>query len=319
VKTLLDSAKRKMYAERLKRPTPFVDKTVYVGWNALCISAYLRAARVLKLDAARRFALLSLDRILSEAWNEKTGLRRVIAYADPHETKPNVPGVLEDYAFTVIACLDGYEATTDLSYFHFAQKIADVMVTRFHDPHEGGFFDVASGPEVGDGLVLGALAVRRKPLQDSPTPAGNPMAAIGLLRLYSYTNERRYREMAEGTLKAFAGIASHYGLFAATYGIALEMLLNPHTQVVIIGDDEKGEELEDVALRPLSLNKAVLRFRQETLAPQMLPPALAETIPNLPGTRERKSMAVVCSGFTCQPPIKSAEELERALGAADIR
>jgi uncharacterized protein YyaL (SSP411 family) len=193
------------------------------------------------------------------------------------------------------------------------------MVTRFHDPHEGGFFDVASGPEVGDGLVLGALAVRRKPLQDSPTPAGNPMAAIGLLRLYSYTNERRYREMAEGTLKAFAGIASHYGLFAATYGIALEMLLNPHTQVVIIGDDEKGEELEDVALRPLSLNKAVLRFRQETLAPQMLPPALAETITNLPGTRERKSMAVVCSGFTCQPPIKSAEELERALGAADIR
>jgi len=68
VQTILDSAKKKMYAARLQRTTPFVDKTVYVGWNALCISAYLKAARVLKLDDARRFALRSLDRILSQGW-----------------------------------------------------------------------------------------------------------------------------------------------------------------------------------------------------------------------------------------------------------
>jgi uncharacterized protein YyaL (SSP411 family) len=41
-----------MYAARLQRPTPFIDKTVYVSWNALCISAYLQAARVLKLEDA---------------------------------------------------------------------------------------------------------------------------------------------------------------------------------------------------------------------------------------------------------------------------
>jgi uncharacterized protein YyaL (SSP411 family) len=319
VQALLDSAKKKMYAERLKRPTPFVDKTVYVGWNALCISAYLKAGRVLKLEEARRFALRSLDRILSQAWNETAGLQRVIAYASPEAAKRNVSGVLEDYAFTVIACLDAYEATADLSYFHFAEKMAQAMTARFHDPQEGGFFDMASRPDAGDGLVLGALAARRKPLQDSPTPAGNPAAAIGLLRLHAYTNERRYHELAEGTLTAFAGIASHYGLFAATYGIALDMYLNPHVQVVVTGHDAKAEQLEDVALRQMSLNKAVLHFRQETLVAQMLPPALAETIPNLPGIKEGKSMAVVCSGFTCQPPVESAEELEKAVSAADLR
>src|SRR5262249_33876617 len=61
VQTLLDAAKKKMYAARLQRQTPFVDKTVYVSWNALCISAYLSAARVLKIDSARKFALRSLD------------------------------------------------------------------------------------------------------------------------------------------------------------------------------------------------------------------------------------------------------------------
>src|ERR1700739_738976 len=68
VSQLLDSAKKKMYAARLQRPTPYVDKTVYVGWNSMCVSAYLEAAKVLHLDEARRFALRSLDRILAEAW-----------------------------------------------------------------------------------------------------------------------------------------------------------------------------------------------------------------------------------------------------------
>jgi uncharacterized protein len=316
VQSLLHSAKKKMYAARLQRPTPFVDKTVYVNWNALSITAYLKAARVLKLDGARRFALRSLDRILSQGWNQKAGLQHVIAYSDPQATKRSVPGVLDDYAFTVNACLDAYEATADLSYFHFAEKIADAMVARFHDPREGGFFDMATGPDLGNGLVLGALAARRKPLQDSPTPAGNPAAAIALLRLHAYTNNSRHRELAEGTLKAFAGIASHYGLFASTYAIALDMYLHPHTQVVITGKGEKAEQLESAALQPLSLNKSVLHLLQEKLVPQMLPPALAETIPNFPAIKEGKSVAVVCSDFTCQPAIDDPAELKKALAKA---
>src|SRR5438105_2443056 len=64
VNELLASAKRNMYAARLKRQAPYVDKTVYVGWNSLCVSAYLEAARALNLPDARRFALRSLDRAL---------------------------------------------------------------------------------------------------------------------------------------------------------------------------------------------------------------------------------------------------------------
>ncbi|MGC2697542.1 MAG: thioredoxin domain-containing protein [Candidatus Angelobacter sp.] len=313
IQAVIDSAKKKMYAARLQRPTPFVDKTVYVSWNALCISAYLQAARVLQLEGARRFALRSLDRILSQGWSEKSGLRHVIAYSDPQATKRHLPGVLDDYAFTAIACLDAYEASADLSYFHFAEKIANAMIARFHDQREGGFFDMASGPEAGDGLVLGALAARRKPLQDSPTPAGNPAAAIALLRLHAYTNDARYRDLAEGTLKAFAGIASHYGLFVATYGLALDMYLHPHMQVVITGTGKKAEQLERAAVMLFSIHKSVLHLRPEKVVPQMLPPALAETFPNLPAVREGKSVAVVCSNFTCQPPIDDPAELTKTL------
>src|SRR5580693_5315079 len=93
VRGLLDSAKKKMYAARLQRPTPYVDKTVYVGWNSMCISAYLEAAKVLGLEDARGFALRSLDRILADAWkmpaeaggsarSTSTRLLHVVSYSD---------------------------------------------------------------------------------------------------------------------------------------------------------------------------------------------------------------------------------------------
>jgi len=318
VQRLLDSAKKKLLAERVKRPTPFVDKTVYVSWNALCISAYLKAAQVLNsklqnMDETRKFALRSLDRTLAHGWNPQSGLQHVIAYSDPKAEKRALPGVLDDYAFTVIACLDAYEASADLSYFHFAEKIAAAMMERFEDTQEGGFFDIATGPNVGDGIILGALAARRKPLQDSPTPAGNPAAAIALLRLHAYSNNPEHRKSAERTLAAFAGIAEHYGFFSATYGIALDMYLHPHTQVVIAGSGEAAEKMKAAAVAPFSFHKSVLHLPEGEVVPQMLPPALADTIPNLPDIKQKKTVAVLCSNFTCQPPIGDAKTLTKQL------
>ena len=175
VQELLASAKKKMYAARLQRPTPYVDKTVYVGWNSMCVSAYLEAAKVLGLENARRFALRSLDRVLAEAWKPMVkgadeGVRaaqllHVVAYSDPKAEHREVSGLLDDYAATALACLDAYEATADLSYFKFARAITDAMIAKFFDAVSGGFFDAEPAA---DGKSLGVLSTRRKPLQDSP-------------------------------------------------------------------------------------------------------------------------------------------------------
>ena len=306
---VLASAKEKMYAAREKRPIPYIDKTVYTSWNALCISAYLDAARVLGLDDAKHFALRSLDRILAEAWSSESGLAHVIAYSDPNASKRHVAGMLDDYAYTTIACLDAYEATGALSYFGFARRIGDRMVERFFDAVGGGFFDTAQG-EPG---LLGALSARRKPFQDSPTPAGNPAAAIALLRLHAYTNESSYREKAEATLEVFAGVAEQFGIFAGTYGIAAILFSHPHAQVVVIGDDARALQLEAAALAPFALNKAVLRLPHNEVVAQNLPRALAETIANLPAVKQPESVAVVCADFSCRPPISDPDELERTL------
>jgi len=311
VQALLRSAKKKMYAARLDRPTPYVDKTVYAGWNALCVSAYLEAAKVLRLEAAEHFALRSLDRILSEGWHADSGLLHVLAYSDAKAERRQIPGVLDDYAFTVVACLDAYEATADLTYFNFGTNIADAMVERFFDPVSGGFFD--TGKISSDAKVLGVLGTRRKPFQDSPTPAGNSVAAIALLRLHAYTNDPSLRDKAEQTMEVLAGVAAQYGLFAATYGIAAVHLSHPHTQIVIVGDDELAERLYKIAIAPYAAGKAVLKLAPDKVVRLNLPPALAETIGQLPAVKEGKTVAVICSGFACQPPISDPDELARSL------
>jgi uncharacterized protein YyaL (SSP411 family) len=311
---LLQSTRQKMYAARLRRPTPYVDKTIYVGWNALCVSAYLAAANALpadpRLEDARHFALRSLDRILAEAWGKADkNLRHVIQYSDPQSEPRENAGLLDDYAFATLACVDAYETTADLSYFNFAHEIAEAMAARFLDTQNGGFFDAKTG----DG-ALGALITRRKPFQDTPTPAGNSSAAIALLRLCGYSGEVRYREIAQRTLEVFAGAADQYGLFAATYGMAAQWLLRPHTQVVVIGNDDVAESLYRTAARPFAIGKTVLRFRAAAeVVSQNLPAALGQALPALPAMRDEQSFAVLCSGFTCQPPIRHPEELARAM------
>ena len=316
VLSLLDSAKKKMYAARLQRPTPYVDKTVYVGWNSMCVSAYLEAANVLGLDDARHFALRSLDRILSEAWRPRRGLLHVVAYSDPKAELREVSGLLDDYAATAIACIDAYEATADLSYFKFARAISDTMIEKFFDPTSGGFFDAEPAAE---GTSLGVLSTRRKPLQDSPTPAGNPMAAIALLRLHHYTGEAAYRDKAEQTLETFAGVAEQFGIFAATYGVAVLHLLENPVQVVVIGAsgaEQTASALAAVAATAFAFNKSVLRLTANQAVAGNLPPTLAATIPNLPQLSSGESFAVLCSGFACQPPLADPAELRRALESA---
>jgi uncharacterized protein YyaL (SSP411 family) len=301
-----------MYAARLQRPTPYIDKTIYVNWNALCISAYLTAARVLEIDDARRFALRSLDRLLDKAWDRQNGLIHVLSYSDASPAQPGrIPGLLDDYAYTVLACLDAYEATANLRYFTSAQDIAGEMITRFYDETGGGFFD----SEASDG-ALGALSARRKPFQDSPTPAANPAATIALLRLHAWTNENNYRDKAEATLEIFAGMAEQYGMFAGTYGIAAALFSQPHMQVIVLESEGNGafaRELERIALSRFAPNKSVLRIPISAAVMSKLPAGLAETIPNLPAVREGKTCAVVCSNFVCLPPISDPEQLRAAL------
>jgi uncharacterized protein YyaL (SSP411 family) len=141
------------------------------------------------------------------------------------------------------------------------------------------------------------------------------MAAIALIRLHHYTDDASYRDKSEQTLETFAAVAEQFGIFAATFGIAVAKFLESPVQVVVIeGDDNVAGELRSAAIERFAFSKTTLQFKANQAIAQNLPPALANTIPNLPQVESGKSFAVICSGSACQPPIFSAEELRKTLG-----
>jgi len=303
----LATLKQKLYAARLQRPTPFIDKTLYTGWNAMAISAYLEAARVLDSDAPRAFALRTLDRILREGEDPAFGLAHVIAYPDSVAPARRVPAVLDDYALLIHACIDAWECTGELRYYDSAMQLAEMMIDRFHDSEHGGFFDT----EKNGADKLGALTARRKPMQDSPTPAGNSTATAALLRLEALSGRTDLRAKAEDTLTAFAGVIEHYGLYAGSYALALERLLLPPVQVAIVGSGSTVRPLSAVANARYAVNKSVLTLRAEQVRSGQLPPVLKETLPHLPqlASLGSSAIALVCRGTSCLPPAATTDNL----------
>ncbi|MGA9672066.1 MAG: thioredoxin domain-containing protein [Terracidiphilus sp.] len=321
VRALLESARMKLLAARRQRPTPFIDRTIYTGWNAMAVTAYLEAARLLHMDSAREFALLTLDRLMTEAWDGASELNHVIAYAEDFacggvESADEVAGTLDDYAFAVHALIDGWMARGEMKYYRAAVKLADAMIDRFCDRVAGGFYDTAE-PAAGV-TPLGALGARRKPLQDAPTPAGNPTAASALLRLEALSGRGDYREIAEKTLASFAGIVEHFGLYAGSYGLALERLLSDPMQVVIVGSGLEADALEDAALARFAINKIVIRIDSSRLVAGGIPEVLAETLLtdnqlSVPAPSGAEAFALVCRGRMCLPAVADVEALREAL------
>jgi uncharacterized protein YyaL (SSP411 family) len=284
---------------RAKRQTPFVDTTLYTAWNGMFISAYFAAANVLddwRGTACRAFALRTLDRFLAEGWDERRGFTH----------RPGgewLYGSLDDQAQMANALLDAFEATLERRYFDAAERTVALIIEKYADNETGGFFDRSA-----DAPPMGGLDVRRKPLQDTPTPAGNPAVVIVLDRLYAYTGAARYLQRAETALEAFAGMAPQYGLFVATYALASALHARHPLQIVVTGaeGDEKAEQLARAARSVFRFGKSVLRVTPERLVEAALPTALRET---LPGLRADVSLALVCAGTRCYPPVDRAEKL----------
>ena len=313
---LYEHTRTKLLAARALRATPFIDRTLYTGWNAMAVTAYLEAARVLRAEGPREFALKTLDRLLGDtlnggAWDGEATLRHVIAYPDNVAPAEQAPGTLEDYAFTVHACIDGWFASGEMKYYRAAVRIADAMIARFYDSAAGAFYDSSA-----DGAApLGALSARRKPLQDAPTPAGNPTAAAALVRLEALSGNARYLEVAEDTLDCFAGIVEHFGLYAGSYGLALERLLADPVQVVVVGSGTEAERLEATAVAGYAVNKSVMRIDAARLVRDGLPEELAETLLAVPAPAEGQAWTLLCKGRTCLPPVMDADALLKGLGS----
>lgn len=299
VLSLLASGKEKLRQARSKRKAPFVDTTVYASWNGMMVSALLDAYRTFDMKELRAIALKTLERILREH-KSSSGIITHRASTMAQE------GFLDDQVETIQALLDAFEISGSIAYFTEARQLMERTIELFWDRESAAFTDIPSSQP-----RLGTLSINNKPIQDSPTPAGNAVAIRALLRLFAITEQAQYRAYAEKALQFFSGATKHYGLLAATYLSALDQFLNPPPHIVITtqADDPRGMELHAAALRCAMPNAMVTLVHRDTST--QFGPTIQAMVKSC-----TQPAAYVCSGFACSPPAYDVAQLAFTLQAA---
>ncbi len=298
IKDLIRTGKRGLLEARKKRRAPIVDRTKYADRNGLMIIGYLEAYKVLGDETLKATALKSLEFIWRNLYRPKQGMQH--AFMDG---KPHPPYLLDDQVFVVQALLDGFQVTGDIRYVKRAQILMDLALQHLWDERRGGFLD-----KISQTVELSALSLPMKRYEDRQIPGPNAIAVLVLNQLYALTNMEIYREKAEATLQGFAGTASNYGMFAATYGQALSRHLNHPAQVVIIGvkSNPTTRKLWNTALITFRPGKFVSVYDPREIDLNRLPPAVQAAAKV--AMKDGVPKAYVCVGTTCALPTSSPQE-----------
>ena len=273
---------------RERAQEPYIDRTCYVSWNAMMISAYLEASWTLDKAELREAAVRALEFLWDECRDAERGMYRF------HDgSRPQVLGLLGDQAHTAKALLDAHEVSGDSTYLDRAIVLARFLLDRFVDRETGGFFDVWD--EVQD---VGRLKDRQKSIQD------NTVCAEVFLRVHHLTRDEDYRTIAQGTLEAFVSAYPHLGYFAAGYARQVDTLLNPPAEVNIVGDASSASELQSAALA-LDVPARMV---------QLLDPARdRERLDALSLPAEPAPAAYACFGTMCSAPVTAPGALAEAV------
>ena len=213
-------------------------------------------------------------------------------------------GFAEDYAYLIQGLLDLYEATFDLGWLQWAERLQVTMDERFWDEARGGYFNSAAGDP--------SIVLRLKEDYDGAEPAPSSVAAMNLLRLAAMLNHDALAQRGRRAVEAFHAQWSGTPQALPAMLCALALALEPSRQVVLVGDParEDFQALGAVLHERLGPRRSVLAITGES--DRVWWTQRAPWVADMKAI-DGKSTAYLCEHFTCQAPVTQPEELRRLL------
>ena len=286
----LSRIQKALFEAREKRVHPAKDDKILTDWNGLMIAALARASQVLGegkyVQAAVKAAAFFLEKM-----REKNGT----LYHRFVKGEKAVEGFLADYAFLIWGLTEVYEATFDDRFLQVARELTNVMVARFWDEKDGGFFFTAKGSA--------DVVAKRKEIYDGALPSGNSVAMLNLLRLSRLNGNTVYKEVASRVSKTFSAEVKESPSAHTFLLLGVDFAVGPAYNVTLVGDPNKegmmnllkaprGHYLPNIVVSLKPAGKAGLGYEQI----------------------DGKATAYVCRDQTCLPPTNKPEEMLKLLG-----
>ncbi len=202
----LDQLRETLRVEREKRIHPLRDDKIVTSWNAMMITAFAEAGFALNEQRYIDAAIKAADMLWTVHRKPDHSLWRASL-----SQKTSIPASQEDYAYLAEACITLYDVTADKHWLERSKTITAVMLDKFWDEKDGGFFMNESSQSV-------PILARPKDLNDGAIPSGNSVALRVMALLSRRTDNLDYPSKARNTLGALAASVKSY---PASYGYLL--------------------------------------------------------------------------------------------------
>src|SRR5438874_1397085 len=221
-------------------------------------------------------------------------------YRNYRDGRSAIEGFADDYAFVIQGLLDLYEASFDIGWLKFALELQETQDRLFFDEKGGGYFSTSGKDK--------SVVLRMKDDNDSAEPAASSIAALNLLRLAQFRDDKKLEERARKTIGAFAPTVSHFASAMPQLLVALDFSLSKPCQIVIAGkiDTDGTKALLKEVHRHFLPNKILILvdggegqkfFGESNEAIRAMSPA------------DGKPAAYVCENFTCKAPVTDSKAL----------
>ncbi len=289
VHKILKSCSEKLLEVRSHRVSPGLDDKVLASWNSLMITAFAKGYRVTNdvryLDAAKS----CVDFIEKHLFVDDKLMRTF------KNGTVKIDGYLEDYSYFVNALLDVFEIEPDPKYLKLSLKLGRHLVDHFWDSENDSFFMTSDDHE--------KLIIRPKSNYDLSLPSGNSVSSFVMLRLYHFSQEQIFIDIAAKVMESQAQIAAE-NPFGFGY------LLNTISMYV-----QKPVEITIVNTENSSICKSLfLDYLPNSIMITIRNPSQLEGLSQYPFFAgklfEEKTSVFVCKDFTCSLPLHTLDEIK---------
>jgi len=296
----LARSRERLLSIRNKRPRPHLDDKIIAAWNGLMISAYARSAQILDEPRYLERATRAAKFLRSNLYDEKSKL----LFRNYRESRSNVEGFADDYAFVIQGALDLYEASFEIEWLKFAIELQETQDRLFFDEKAGGYFSTSGKDK--------SVVLRMKDDNDSAEPAASSIAALNLLRLAQFRDDKKLDERARKTIDAFAPTLSHFASAMPQMLVAVDYSLSKPSQIIIAGKiDNDATKALLAEVRRHFLPKKILILADGGEGQKFFSEK-NEAIPAM-SPIDGKSAAYVCENFTCKAPVTDPKALGNLL------
>jgi hypothetical protein len=280
------SALQKLLQYRDTRVKPSLDDKIILGWNALMIKAFAKAASVLQDEQLRKAAESNLNFIVKafSKGDSSQDLRHTYKMGDA-----KYAAFLDDYANLIAAYIQVYKASFDVRYLEMAYNYCGYVVENFSD--ENNIFFYFTNKNQTD------VIVRKKEIYDGATPSGNAVMAENLIHLSIIFDNPSWQTRANKMLEIIsASVIKYPGSFGIWACLLLQQKVGMN-EIAVIG----GDHLE-------KSNNIMLNF-----IPNIIVMSAATENMKFPllANKPKNSAALVylCKNYACSAPYSDTDLL----------